>query len=419
MPLTLYRRHLKGCAVHKLGLPPRAVRLYSDCQCPIWMYGRTDTAMVPRQSTGYTDMAAAEALRGSLDARGKDEKAHGPRLDDCITTYTASRAHELGEKTSGQYALLLGRLRDYFAARGVYFIRELTVDGLESFKIDGLPGLADTSRGTATAKLRCFLRDALRRGWITDPLADKVRPHRATYEAKAPYTDEEVTAILNGAASLSHGTHGYARYPKTFRLLLELMLATGMRVGDAIRYDPAATVMGDRLWVYSYVPQKQRRVKQPSAIEAYLPDSLKVAIDGCQWLSPQLPFAFGAARNPAYLANEVYARMQTIGARLEVSDCRPHRLRDTFAVRCLLRGIPLDDLSRLLGHSSVKVTEMYYAKWVPARGRRLESLVADSLMDTKGNGLGNGKRNVRPPSAAHAKAQHSRLTAKKSGNRSR
>jgi integrase len=79
--------------------------------------------------------------------------------------------------------------------------------------------------------------------------------------------------------------------------------------------------------------------------------------------------------------------MQTIGKRCGVDDCRPHRLRDTFAVRALLHGMSLEDVSRLLGHSSVKVTELYYAKWVAARKVRLERLVAQSLVDSLGHAL--------------------------------
>jgi len=60
-----------------------------------------------------------------------------------------------------------------------------------------------------------------------------------------------------------------------------------------------------------------------------------------------------------------------------------------FAVRALLRDVPIGDVSRLLGHSSVKITEMGYAKWIPARGSRLERLVAKTLMNTDQNGLGN------------------------------
>ena len=41
-----------------------------------------------------------------------------------------------------------------------------------------------------------------------------------------------------------------------------------------------------------------------------------------------------------------------------------HRLRDTFAVDLLEKGVPLEEVSKLLGHESIKTTERHYAKWV-------------------------------------------------------
>ena len=75
MPLTLYRRHLKACPVAKSRLSPRAKRAAMGCDCPIWMYGRTDNAFVPRQSTGFTNLADAEALRNKLIAQSKNQDA--------------------------------------------------------------------------------------------------------------------------------------------------------------------------------------------------------------------------------------------------------------------------------------------------------------------------------------------------------
>src|SRR5215469_1752991 len=40
--------------------------------------------------------------------------------------------------------------------------------------------------------------------------------------------------------------------------------------------------------------------------------------------------------------------------------CHPHMFRDTFAVELLLSGVPIDQVSLLPGHSSVKVTEKHY-----------------------------------------------------------
>jgi integrase/recombinase XerD len=58
-----------------------------------------------------------------------------------------------------------------------------------------------------------------------------------------------------------------------------------------------------------------------------------------------------------------------------VANCHPHRFRDTFAVSLLLKGVSLDSVSKLLGHSSIKVTERHYAPWVKARQEHLEAEV--------------------------------------------
>ena len=53
----------------------------------------------------------------------------------------------------------------------------------------------------------------------------------------------------------------------------------------------------------------------------------------------------------------------------------PHQLHDTAAVAWLSEGIPLEEVSRLLGHSSIKTTEKHYAPWVRPNQDRLDALV--------------------------------------------
>ena len=58
----------------------------------------------------------------------------------------------------------------------------------------------------------------------------------------------------------------------------------------------------------------------------------------------------------------------------------PHarRFRDTFATELLLAGVPLERVSVLLGHGSIKVTERHYSPWVRARQEQLQSDVRRS-----------------------------------------
>ena len=53
-----------------------------------------------------------------------------------------------------------------------------------------------------------------------------------------------------------------------------------------------------------------------------------------------------------------------------------HRFRDTFAVELLLAGVPIERVSILLGHQSVRITEKHYNPWVRSRQEQLEADVA-------------------------------------------
>lgn len=56
---------------------------------------------------------------------------------------------------------------------------------------------------------------------------------------------------------------------------------------------------------------------------------------------------------------------------------RSHMLRDTFAVELLLHDVPLEEVSKLLTHDSIRMTERYYSPWIKKRREKLhDSMVA-------------------------------------------
>lgn len=60
--------------------------------------------------------------------------------------------------------------------------------------------------------------------------------------------------------------------------------------------------------------------------------------------------------------------------------CHSHKLRNTFAAFALASGVPLEHVSKALGHDSIKTTEKAYAKWI--RDRQI--LVVNSLAGSWG-----------------------------------
>ena len=77
--------------------------------------------------------------------------------------------------------------------------------------------------------------------------------------------------------------------------------------------------------------------------------------------------------------------------------------RDTFAVELLNRGVPIDRVSLLLGHSSVKVTERHYAPFVKERQQQLE-IYARLAWDDAAVEAAN-LQSVPPPGSKPAPAQ--------------
>ena len=55
-----------------------------------------------------------------------------------------------------------------------------------------------------------------------------------------------------------------------------------------------------------------------------------------------------------------------------------HRFRHTFAVEMLLAGVPIERVSKLLGHKTTRTTEKFYSAWVKERQRKLEAEVKDA-----------------------------------------
>ena len=81
----------------------------------------------------------------------------------------------------------------------------------------------------------------------------------------------------------------------------------------------------------------------------------------------------GSVATPAGNYRRAFRRLCELA---EVKGGHPRRFRDTFAVELLLAGVPMERVSVLLGHSSMKVTEQHYAPWVRARQEQLEADLA-------------------------------------------
>ena len=92
------------------------------------------------------------------------------------------------------------------------------------------------------------------------------------------------------------------------------------------------------------------------------------------------------------------AKLKRLFEKAKLPDGHAHRFRDTFAVELLLAGVPLERVSILLGHTSIRITERHYTPWVRARQEQAEADVRRAwgqdpvaLLEAKGTPEVHGK----------------------------
>lgn len=265
------------------------------------------------------------------------------------------RAQGRKSETLRGYGILLRLLRQYASGRGVEDLEQVDSGLLRDWREcwDLAPG---TSR-TRIAQTKSFFSFAVEADWIERSPAAKLRAPKDAAPPTMPLSRDEVRGLLVAA-------EGMARE----RALLMLMRYSGLAIGDAATLATSA-LAGDRLTL--------RRAKSGNLVLCCLPEPVIDALSGIAGPGRQHYFWTGES-SPRTSTNFWRARLHRVAGLAGVEGFKPHRLRDTFAVELLAAGVSMEDVSVLLGHSSIRTTERYYAPWDLSRRDRLLAIVRDA-----------------------------------------
>ena len=264
-------------------------------------------------------------------------------------------ARNARKSTKANYRTLFKQLQAFVGEGGNGPLAELDTAALRAWR-EGWT-CAYSSQRQRLAQLRAFFSYAVGEGWIeASPLAG-VRMPKSDTRPTMPLSVDEVDALL----AASHGM------PREQALLL-LLRYSGLAIGDAATLARSSVQFGGELVL--------RRAKSGELVTVLLPPQVLAALDAIERPGLQHYFWTGLS-TPATVSKYWRARLHLVASLAGVKGFHPHRLRDTFAVELLLAGVSMQDVSTLLGHSSIRTTETYYAPWNQARRARLASLLIE------------------------------------------
>jgi integrase len=240
---------------------------------------------------------------------------------------------------------------------GLRFVREFDLEQLRKWR-----STWPNKNLSAVKKLefvRCFLRFSHDAGWIPENPARKLKSPKVTAHTTLPFNRAEMVQIL--AAVDDYGKSGSANR-RRMRALVLLLRYSGLRIGDAVTLS-SERIDGDKLFLYNS--------KAGTPVYCPLPPFVIMALDAARDPKQRFYFWTGSSKVKT-ITSDWQAKLKTLFEQAKVPSGHAHRFRDTFATELLLAGVPLERVSILLGHSSIRITEHHYSPWVRSRQEQLE-----------------------------------------------
>ena len=171
----------------------------------------------------------------------------------------------------------------------------------------------------------------------------RIHKIKTTVSVRDTYADEDLEKLRDDCKELRN------------LAIIDMLNSTGMRVGELVNLDIADVDFEERECVVLGKGDKERIVYFDARTKLHLRKYLNTRTD-------RNPALFVSIRNPhkRLLAGGVEIMLKKMGEQCDVHHVHPHKFRRTMATTAIDKGMPIEQVQRLLGHEKIDTT-LHYA----------------------------------------------------------
>lgn len=136
--------------------------------------------------------------------------------------------------------------------------------------------------------------------------------------------------------------------------IFELLLSSGMRVGELVLLNIKDLDFNENNVIVNGKGNKQRECFFNDLAKRKIKKYLETRDDD----NPALFVSLHTPYNRLGISG-VETMIRELGKRAGTSKVHPHRFRRTFATKMLHKGVPIDQIQKLLGHAQIETTQLY------------------------------------------------------------
>ncbi len=203
-----------------------------------------------------------------------------------------------------------------------------------------LRGISNRTLENTRAYIRSFYEWLTIEEYIPKNPCNAVKPIKYSDEVRNPFSNVEVDLLRSNCKNEKE------------RAIIEVLLSSGVRVSELCNLNlQDIDFQKQKIHIRHGKGDKDRTTYTDSVACDHLIKYLTGAGITCG--------AVFMSQRGRYTPGGIRTVLNTIAARANVVDVHPHRFRRTFATRLAARGMAIQEIQKLMGHSDINTTMIY------------------------------------------------------------
>lgn len=223
-------------------------------------------------------------------------------------------------------------------------IRKVTTDEIRSFLVNyqQINNCSKVTVDNVRRNISSFFSWLEEEDYILKSPMHRIHKIKTKTPVKEIISDESIEKIRDGCVELRD------------LAMIDLLYSTGIRVGELVNLNISNVDFDLRECIVYGKGDKERRVYFDAKAKLHLQEYLHSRTDN----NPALFVTLDAPHDRLKISG-VEIRLRELGRKLNLKKIHPHKFRRTMATRAIDKGMPIEQVQKLLGHSQIDTTMQY------------------------------------------------------------
>lgn len=300
-----------------------------------------------QQSIGCCPKKIAEIAKSDIEVKLAKNRAgfftEDRKLSDCFPEFLSHVAVHTKATTTRRYTQIIGHFQKFLQEEDPppVNLSQIQPKMIETYKLHRLNFVKPQTVNYEIARIHRFFNYALELGYIQENPTEKIKKiKRPPRKAPRFLSKEEIGSLLKECKP-------------NLAQIIRVLLNTGMRWGELQNLE-----WEDINWKKKQIQIRIKKYWSPKGGERKVPMN-----DTVQRTLKNLPrlngWVFTTKTGSQVRHSHTWARVKTACKKAGLVDVSIHTFRHTFASHLASRGVSLYLIQKLVGHRSIKTTEIY------------------------------------------------------------